>query len=328
MTEQTRRATRLVQIERLLHQHPNGLPVSDLARMTGYSKRTIQRDLAALDSELRIPLQEVGRRYRIDPDAAPLAPVRLTLHEARSLLIACRLLARHSQESDPDAVSALRKLAETLSGPVAREVASAADALASNPLDAEQVATLRTITACWAKSTTVAIRYHSHRAGGELVTALDPYLLEPGPYGSSVYVIGYSHRHQQVRTFRLDRIVQASASDNRFTPSDVPGIRERLTRSWGVIFDGDEEYDITVDFTAAIASRVRETVWHASQQLEDLPDGGVRLKVRLPSLLEFAPWVLGWGPQALVISPPALRDEVAASLRAAALRYEGGDSVG
>jgi proteasome accessory factor B len=327
MTEQTRRATRLVHIERLLHQHPNGLTVAELARMTNYSKRTIQRDLAALESELRIPIQVIRRRYRIDPEAAPLAPVRLTLHEARSILLASRLLARHSQEADPDAVSALHKLAETLSGPVAREVASAAEALASRPIDEAQVKILRTITLCWARSSTVAIRYHSQRAGGEQVTPLDPYLLEPGPYGSSIYVIGFSHRHNQVRTFRLDRIVQAVASGESFTPTDVSGIRDKISRSWGVIYEGEEEYDITVDFTAAVASRIRETVWHASQQLEPLPEGAVRLRVRLPSLLEFVPWVRGWGAEALVIGPPALREEVACSLRAAAARYEAAEGA-
>ena len=47
----------------------------------------------------------------------------------------------------------------------------------------------------------------------------------------------------------------------------------------------------------------------------------MRLKVLLPSLLEFTPWVRSWGHEAYVVSPPALRDEVAASMRAAAARY-------
>ncbi|HQW50885.1 MAG TPA: WYL domain-containing protein, partial [Tepidiformaceae bacterium] len=68
-------------------------------------------------------------------------------------------------------------------------------------------------------------------------------------------------------------------------------------------------------------ARIRESYWHPTQRLEDLPGGGVRLEVALPSLLEFTPWVLSWGAAATVIEPPALRQSVAAALREAASNY-------
>lgn len=321
MTEQTRRATRLFRIQQLLQQYPQGLTVSEVTDLVGYSKRTVQRDINALESELRLPIQVVGRRYKIDPEAAPLSPVYLTLHEARALFFGVRLLVRTSDENDPDAVSSLRKLASALSRPVALEIEEAARELESWPTNEGQVKILRTITRCWAASTSVAIRYRSQSSGGEQGIAIDPYLLEPAPNGQGVYVIGYSHHHKAVRTFKLDRILNASASGETFHPQDLPEIKQRLARSWGVVFDGEEEFDIVVQFTPAVAQRVRETNWHASQQLTGTDDGGVRLHIRLPSLLEFEPWVRSWGPEARVIDPPELRDRVAASLRAAADLY-------
>jgi predicted DNA-binding transcriptional regulator YafY len=322
MTEQTRRATRLIAIVRLLHQHPAGLTIADIASRLGYSTRTIQRDINALESELRTPIQTVGRRYRVDPDTAPLQPVRLTLQEARALLVASRLLARHSDDYDPDAQNALYKLADALPpGPVSREVRDTGDAIGHRPTDEQRVEVLRTITRCWAASTSVAIRYYSQRAGKECTTAFDPYLVEPAPFGAGIYVIGFSHEHKEVRTFKLDRIVAASPSSERFVPHDIPEIKRRLSQSWGVVFDGDEEYDITVDFNARVAQRVSETTWHASQTLTALDDGGVRFRVRLPSLLEIIPWIRSWGPEAKVIAPDELRHQVAESLRAAADSY-------
>jgi predicted DNA-binding transcriptional regulator YafY len=327
MTEQTRRATRLLQIARLLEQYPQGLTVAEIAEKLEFSKRTIQRDINALESEIRTPIQVVGRRYKIDPDTTPLPPIRLNLQEARALLLAARLLARHSDEADPDTSNALHKLAEALPpGPVSREVSDTADAIGDRPVNAEQVRILRAITRCWASSTTVAIRYRSQRAQAELTTAFDPYLVEPAPFGAGTYVIGYSHKHREVRTFKLDRIVAASPSNERFVPRDIGEIKERLARSWGVVFDGEEDYDITVDFTPRVAQRVAETNWHASQTLTPLPDGSVRLQVRLPSLLEFIPWVRSWGPEAQVIAPDELRHEVAGSLREAAKRYTPADA--
>lgn len=322
MTEQTRRATRLLQIQRLLQQYPGGLTVAELADKLKYSRRTIQRDIAALESELRIPIRTSGRRYLLDPEAAPLEPIQLTLQEARALLLASRLLARHSDDYDPDAYNALHKLADSLpTGPVSNEVRDTAEAIGSRPVDEKQVKALRIITQCWAASRTVAIRYWSNRAGRELTTAFDPYLVEPGPFGSGIYVIGYSHSHKEVRTFKLDRIIAASASSERFFPEDLPEIKARLLKSWGVVFDGDEEFDITIDFTPKVAQRVSETTWHASQTLTRCPEGGVRLQVRLPSLLEIVPWIRSWGAEAFVVGPAELRNEVAASLEAAAARY-------
>lgn len=321
LSEQTRRATRLLQMERLLHQHPQGLTVAEFADQLGYSKRTIQRDIAALESELRSPIQVVGRRYRLDPDSATLAPVRLTLSEARSLLLAMRLIARNANERDPDAASAILKLAETLSGPIAREIADTAKAIEERPVDPAQVQVLRRLTYAWAHSRTVAIRYRSQRAGGEQTTALDPYLLEPAPNGVGTYVIGYSHKHRQVRTFKVDRITQVEVSAENFEPKDLPEIKKALALGWGVVWNSDEIYDIVVEFAPAVASRVAETVWHVSQRLTKLDDGSLRMEVRLPSLLEFIPWVRSWGPDALVISPPELRTEIAASFAAAAARY-------
>lgn len=323
MSEQTSRATRLLALERLLHQFPAGLTVGEMADKLGRSKRTVQRDIAALESELRIPIQNEHRRYLLDPDAAPLQPVRLTLQEARALLLAARMLARHSDECDPDAYNSLYKLADALPpGPVSREVRDTAEALGNRPVDPAQVKVLRAITRAWATGTTLAIRYLSIRTGTERTTAFDPYLLEPGPFGSGIYAIGYSHQHGQVRTFKLDRILAVAGSRESFTPKDIPEIKRRLANSWGVVFDGEEEYDIVVEFTPAVAQRVSESTWHASQAMTKLEDGGVRLQVRLPSLLEFLPWVRSWGPEALVVAPDELREQVAGSLRAASARYE------
>lgn len=65
MTEQTRRSTRLIRIRDILVRRPNGVSTMELARETGYSQRTIQRDLQALETELNVPLVIENRRWRI-----------------------------------------------------------------------------------------------------------------------------------------------------------------------------------------------------------------------------------------------------------------------
>ncbi len=323
MTEQTRRATRLLEIASMFRRHPGGLSVADIARATGYSPRTIQRDLLVLQTENNLPLIDApGRRYALMPGAAPLGPVRLTLQEARALLLDTRLFFRYADAHDPDGISALEKIAEALPDPIGQQVQTTADQLKNRPPNREQQHILRTITEAWAGSTTVAMRYRSPRATEARRIDLDPYLLEPSAAGNATYVVGYSHQHRAIRTFKLDRILRAELSHNRFVPEGVDEIVRKLADSWGVVFrDGDEHYDVVVDFSPSVADRVAETNWHPSQRLTRLPDGSLRLELRLPSLLEFMPWVRSWGPEALAVAPAELRDEVAKSLSDAAARY-------
>ncbi len=321
MTEQLRRATRLIEIERRLRASPGGLTVRQLAEATGYSKRTIQRDLNALESELGVPLVEApGRRWRLIPGSTPIGAVRFTLQEARAIFLAARLMLRHADERDSDGISALEKLADALPPALARPVLMTVQQLKQRPDNPEQSRVLRALTEAWASSQTVAIRYRSQQARAIRETELDPYLLEPSTSGAAIYVIGYSHEHKQIRTFKLDRITSVSQTGRQFEPDDVDALAAKLSRGWGVVF-GDDEYEVIVEFAPEVAERIAETHWHPSQRLTQLANGGVRLELRLPSFLEFVPWVRSWGPAAKVVAPDELREEVAESLRTAAAQY-------
>jgi proteasome accessory factor B len=286
----------------------------------GYSTRTIQRDLAVLESELGVPLVQLSRRYQLMAGSSPLGPVRFTLQEARALYLATRLFLRHADERDQDGISALDKLAHTLPESIGRQVMTAAAQLRTRPARKNQHDALCRLTEGWAQSRTVDIRYRSAQDTSLRKTALDPYLLEPSANGAATYVIGFSHLHNAVRTFKIDRIQHAEVTAATFVPPDTREIVDQLARSWGVVF-GDDKYDVVVDFRPGVTRRIRETNWHPSQRLSDLPDGGVRMELQIPSLLELIPWVRGWGPDAQVVAPAELRAEVATSLRAAAAAY-------
>ncbi len=325
MSQQIRRATRLVEIERLLRSRLQGYTAAELGHQLGVSVRTVQRDLLDLQSDLNVPLLQAEGRYQVMPGTTSLTPVRLTLHEARSVFLATRLFLRYADERDPDAISAMEKIADALPETIARYVRATVLVLKTRPLDRNLMEVLRTLTEAWAESRTVHISYRSQRTKGPGETDLDPYLLEPSTTGAATYVIGYSHAHGTVRTFKLDRIIHAEITGEVFERApDQAGpaeVMERLNRSWGVVF-GDDQYRVAVEFAPQVADRVRETHWHPRQSLTDLADGGVRLELTLPSLLEFTPWVRSWGHMARAVEPPELVAEVAASLRQAAALYD------
>ena len=106
-----------------------------------------------------------------------------------------------------------------------------------------------------------------------------------------------------------------------FTPPDLGALAAQLARSWAGIILDEQDYEVVIDFTPDVVQRVRESFWHPHRTFAKHEDGGIRLTLQLSSLIGVAAWVCGWGPDAEVISPPELREEVALSLRSAAARY-------
>jgi predicted DNA-binding transcriptional regulator YafY len=322
MTEQIRRASRLVEIESRLRRAPQGITVRDLAAATGYSMRTVQRDLAVLESELGVPLMPgEHRRWQIMPGSTAIGAVRFTLHQARAVYLATRLLLRHSDQRDPDAEAALARLAEAMPPSMARFVSMAAEELKERPVDEGYTAAVRVLTEAWAGSTSVVMSYWSQAEQTVKRTELDPYLLEASATGS--YVMGFSHEHEHVRTFNLDRVRSVEPTGQRFEPreEELAHLLQQLARSWGGAVVGEAHFDVVLEFDADVAERVEERHWHPTQRTGALAGGRLRFEVTLDSLLEFTPWVRSWGASVRVVGPEVLRDEVAASARATAALY-------
>ena len=55
---------------------------------------------------------------------------------------------------------------------------------------------------------------------------------------------------------------------------------------------------------------IRERIWHPSQELEELPDGRVVLRLRAGGFYEIRSWVLSFGAAAEVLEPEELREAV------------------
>jgi predicted DNA-binding transcriptional regulator YafY len=79
--------------------------------------------------------------------------------------------------------------------------------------------------------------------------------------------------------------------------------------------------DIVLRFGADQAPYVRERLWHPSQQMIELPCGGVQLEFRAGGPFEIRRWILGWGDAVEVISPYELRQEIKRMLNSAATVY-------
>lgn len=69
--------------------------------------------------------------------------------------------------------------------------------------------------------------------------------------------------------------------------------------------------------TANLSQLVRERIWHPSQKIQELADGGLELTLQLSSLHEIEPWVLSWCEHVQVLGSAELKKRIATRIKAA-----------
>ena len=75
-----------------------------------------------------------------------------------------------------------------------------------------------------------------------------------------------------------------------------------------------------VRFSQFVSKRVRETVWHVSQQLTETADGLI-WEADIGDITEIRPWLCGWGADGEVLELRELREEMIAEARRLARVY-------
>ena len=324
------RYERLDAIERRLAQRPEGWTTGELATDLDVNQSTIFRDLAMLESR-GTGLVKQGWHYTLDHRRS-LHTIKMNNDEILVLFLAARLLSRHSDEHNPHVVHALEKLADALrakSPPIAEHIDRAANAVRSRRTRPAYVEALQAITQGWVTQQKVWIRYRN--ANGRVSERyLSPYYLEPSGIGYACYVIGFDeaalsgnhNTHGAVKTFKIERIAEAVLSNEHYEiPRDFDPQR-LLANAWGVIWRDEDAIEVVLRFSPKVAERVKESVWHHSQQISELADGGCLYTVQVGSTLEMKPWVRGWGADVTVVAPAELRAEIVEEARRTVAAYE------
>jgi len=318
------RLARLLRVASILYSvgsGEQGVPVAEIARLTGMTTRTVYRDINALDQELAIPIFIAGRgRYGIERKYF-LPPLHLSVPEAIVLFLAARLIARWSDEYDQAVVSAFTKLADLLPQPIARHVAATMLAVGGHSPNEPFTRTFATVARAWSEGRVVEIDYEPSE-GSRRSTRVRPYFLEPDAALRTVYLIGFDESAAALRTFKIERIRSATLTTDRYAIPEEFDPDRFLAHSWGIwSSEGTPTEEVRLRFDASVARRVTEAVWHRSQRLVELPDGGVELTFTVAGIIEIRPWILSWGDGVEVLAPTSLRESVAAAVSNAAERY-------
>ena len=322
----SRHLERLLKIDSLLRSELRQTQKS-LAVATEVSDRTIRSDLDFLRDRYNAPLEyqkDKGWHYS-DPDWR-LPSVSLSQGELFALTLGARMLESYAGSAYVNELrSAIARLSERLPEAAWVDLQKIADERilfrsgAEINLDPEIWHKLE--LAC-KDSTSVWMEYFTASRNTNTERKFDPYLLHIYR-GTNPYVIGFCHKRQEVRWFRIDRIRSLKVLNEEFTPDPNFDAKGHLS----MIFQhevGSVPYLVEIWFDTATAPFIQERRWHPSQELIKHPDGSLTLQMYVAGLNDLKRWVLGYGKGAIVKSPPELVEMVQREIEAMNSNYHKG----
>jgi predicted DNA-binding transcriptional regulator YafY len=316
------RTARLLTVVSVLRANgAQGITPLEIARRTGMAKRTVYRDLHAIEEELGIPTWSEKGRWGVDAEAF-LPPLRLTLSEAMAIFLSARLLARYMDKHDPVLASAFTKLEEGLPAPIRDHVERTVRDLSSRAVDPAFNRLVGDLTRAWAERRVVTFEYLPAPYGegrGPRRATVRPYLLEPSLQTHALYLIGFDEDRQAMRTFKVERIRDVAVTPRTFAEPEADVVAQ-LRRAWDIIAD-QPATRVVLRFRPSVAGRVMEAQWHPSQEVQTLADGSLDWRATVAGTIEIRLWILSWGADVEVLEPASLRDDVTATLREALAHY-------
>jgi predicted DNA-binding transcriptional regulator YafY len=294
-----------------------------LVKLLEVTRKTVLRDIAFMRDRLDLPIEydSAIQAYRYTHPVSAFPTVQVTEGELLALLVARRAL---EQYQGTPFHRQLEVAFEKLTGGLKDRISfSPADELSA--VSFKNIGLGRADLTVFNALSSAVLRQHEvefdYRKPGEPKAErrhVQPYHLSHRE--NLWYLVGLDIGRTGLRTFALPRITAARVRNQTFSrpPDFTP---EKFFSSALGVLVGTGDHAVRVRFAPEVADHIRERVWHESQEMQDLPGGGLELSLRLGALAEVARWLLSWGEHVEVLDPPELRERLRASARAILARH-------
>ena len=123
----------------------------------------------------------------------------------------------------------------------------------------------------------------------------------------AMYVPSWCRLRDAIRVFAVHRVLSIESLPDE--PSRAVPAKRSIERAFRVWYRERVEH-VEVLFTGRVAGEIRERRWHASQRTIDAADGGICLHLDVSAPEELERWLLGFGPDARVIEPLRLAEQI------------------
>ena len=265
--------------------------------------------------ELPLIYNAARKGYHYTEEVSSFPTLQITEGELFALLVAEKALQQYRGTTfERPLISAFKKMADGLPDTVSLNIADWEQTI-SFRTRAEPILNLEIFDALAKAAAQRKQLQLTYRKPGQRDTELrvvDPYHL--ANINGEWFLFAWCHLRRDIRTFVPARIQEAKPTGKIFARPQKFSLEKRLRDSFGVQ-SGQGRHEVVLRFNELVSDYIREKKWHESQELRELEDGGVELRLKLSSLGEIERWVLGWAGNATVVQPPELAESIAAAAR-------------
>ena len=320
------RYERILTLHRLLKSAHYPVPLPRLMDELECSRATLYRDIAFLRDALGAPIESGGGeqaafRYEVgEGERFELPGLWLTSDELAALLALNELIGRSGPGVLAGALAPFKARIEGLlsdqgSGKALPIERIRVIAWGERRLD-QQV--FRITAGAVLERRQLRFRYRARTTNSDSRRTVSPQRLTH--YRDNWYLDAWDHDREALRSFAVDRILEPHALEDKAIDVADADLNEMLSSSYG-IFAGKPKAWATIRFSPHAARWVADEHWHSQQKGEWLPDGRYELQVPYSNSRELLMDVLKYGPDAEIVAPLPLREEMKILLQLALTGY-------
>ncbi|MBN1598754.1 MAG: YafY family transcriptional regulator [Bacteroidales bacterium] len=290
----------------------------EIAQRFGISQRTVYRDIRALE-EAGVPIgAETGKGYFI-VDGYNLPPVMFTKEEAGSLIIAGKLVDKLTDASVRNNHNlAVDKIKAILHEHDQDYINSLTDQIAvffSRPQQNENTNDdyITRIQQSLATRKCLKIDYHANyslkKTYGRIIDPLGLVF-----YGNTWHLIGYCKLRNDMRDFRVDRILNLELTEKCATDRK-PDELKNYFRNW---WDETELLEVNILFDHAVTKDISGSKYYFGFLSEKFTELGMEMKFAVEDYQYIAHWLMSFGNKMKIISPKELSEIIKSKVKALA----------
>ncbi len=302
----------------------NGITIGELSDEFVVNRRTIYRDLRALEDSGYPLLSEVvdgASLWSLDPSFKHVPALTFNLNELIALYSSRNLFKAHGLPLKADLESALKKIASALPAkniaklermegillPLAK--GSRSPSIDQNVFEVIQLALLY--------QNPITLEYQPRRGNRSFQCEVHPYSMVH--HRGDLYLLCFVPKWNGMRHLAVEEITKAQRSRDRFEiPADF-SVSDFLNVPFG-IFQG-KPLSVKILFDVELASYIKGRNWHPTQKIRASRNGEILFSMTASGKEEIKSWILGFGSKAKVISPKSLRNEIEEDISKALAQY-------
>lgn len=308
---------RILTLHRLLKNARFPVPLGRLKDELACSRATLYRDIAFLRDALGAPIESDGGaagdvvyRYAADEaDRFELPGMWLSSEELAALLVLNQLMERSEPGVLAGSLAPFRARIEKLlsiHGDAAALPIDRIRVIVSGARKLDQTVFRATAGALLARER-MRFGYRARSTNATTERVVSPQRLTH--YRDNWYLDAWDHQRDALRSFALDRMSDARSLGEPAIDRDNDELDSHLASGFG-IFSGPAKAWATLRFSPHASRWVADEQWHREQKGQWLADGRYELQLPYSNSRELLMDVLRYGPDAEVVAPVSLREEM------------------